>query len=57
MCFGEKPSHRTLQLCVKDLVHTVLISTPAHRGRQGCTAGKLTGKEEELVVQVDLLAF
>lgn len=57
MCFGEKPSHRTLQLCVKDLVHTILISTPAHRGRQGCTAGKLTGKEEELVVQVDLLAF
>lgn len=57
MCLGEKPSHRSLQLCVKDLVHTVVISTPAHRVGKGALWGKLTGREEELVVQVDLLAF
>lgn len=57
MYLGEKPSHRSLQLCVKDLVHTVVISTPAHRVGKDALCGKLTGREEELVVQVDLLAF
>lgn len=44
MYLGEKPSHRSLQLCVKDLVHTVVISTPAHRVGKGALWGEADRK-------------